>query len=181
MATVVVPKVNFRDDDLGCPESAKCVERAYVVAKDALFVAKANEEWACAWFTGKRTEQVGYLPLKSVQVIRSTEPKLTDWSGVWRYDSNEIKIHADKRGRLHLSGLAIYEVYGPDGEFVTANTGEIQEIVRPNGETLAFGDKSDPSNCAGHMQLISGHLIVTDNMYCGGMNVRFDGIYRKRP
>ena len=183
MATVVAPKANFRQDDVGCPESATCIEKAYVIAKDALLIAKAkaNEDWVCAWFFGKKNEHVGYLPSKSVQVIRSVVPKLSDWSGAWRNEPNEITIRADNRGRLHLSGKAIYEVYDSDGKFITANTGEIDEIAKPSGHALIFGDDSHPYTCAGHMQLVTGHLVVTDNMSCGGLNVRFDGIYRKRP
>ncbi|QQA76110.1 hypothetical protein [Pectobacterium parmentieri] len=56
--------------------------------------------------------------------------------------------------------------------------GSISASAKPTGNRLQWSDSSEGFECSGVMQLINGYLIVEDNGQCGGMNVRFNDIYR---
>ncbi len=49
----------------------------------------------------------------------------------------------------------------------------------PKGYTVVFAGK-DPADCRVTLTLLPPFLLAGDNMNCGGMNVSFTGVYRKR-
>ena len=168
-------RLHFRDDMKGCPDSAQCFQKAYLVAGDKLLVSESTDDWTCGWFFGKKREFVGWLPTRHLE-ISPVEPvhPLGDWAGIWSssWDSGEITIEL-KDGELEVSGNAYW--YGLGGN---ANEGSIGGKGTPVGDLLTLDDSY---SCTVRMRLVSSYLIVTDNGHCGGMNVRFDGIYRRSP
>lgn len=180
LARIVVPKVNFRDDVKGCPESESCIRKGYVVAGDTVVVSKTNAEWVCATFVGDKATSRGYLPANSVRIVPTKSPPKGDWVGVWGYFGNTIQIRETDGGRLHVVGHAIYPVYGPEGEYRWDNEGDFEADLSPDADKLVL-TTDEKYGCEVQMQLIAGNLFVSDNSFCGGMNVRFDGVYRKAP
>jgi hypothetical protein len=68
------------------------------------------------------------------------------------------------------------------------NLGEIDAAFAPTGPALAFTmgtdatlpvTAGDTSDCKVWMRRLGSFLIVDDNMNCGGMNVRFTGVYSR--
>jgi hypothetical protein len=68
------------------------------------------------------------------------------------------------------------------------NIGEISAELQPAGDALAFTmgtdetlafDKGDEYDCRVRLRRLVDYLLITDNGNCGGMNVRFDGVYRR--
>ena len=49
----------------------------------------------------------------------------------------------------------------------------------PQGNHVVFAGK-DTDDCEVKLTLLPPFLAVTDNLNCGGYNVTFTGIYRKR-
>lgn len=60
------------------------------------------------------------------------------------------------------------------------HTGELDQEAKPSAERMSFGDGPDELDCQVTMQLVGTWLVVGDNLYCGGANVSFSGIYQKR-
>jgi hypothetical protein len=57
------------------------------------------------------------------------------------------------------------------------HTGVVNGSARPEGNVLVVEDDI----CRATLRLVGDYLVVSDNSDCGGMNVRFDGVYRRRP
>ena len=56
------------------------------------------------------------------------------------------------------------------------HVGEVHAEAAPAGNVLALRD--DP--CALTLRLVGHYLVAADNGECGGANVRFDGVYRRK-
>ncbi|MCA1633634.1 MAG: hypothetical protein LC802_07935 [Acidobacteria bacterium] len=48
--------------------------------------------------------------------------------------------------------------------------------ARPAGNVLTVEEDS----CRVTLRLVGDYLVASDNSECGGMNVRFDGVYRRK-
>jgi hypothetical protein len=74
-----------------------------------------------------------------------------------------------KRGAVNIGSL--------DGEAV-AESGRLSFGMGENG-ALPY-DKADAYDCRVQMRRMGSYLLVKDNNMCGGHNVTFTGIYRRR-
>ena len=167
-------RLHFRGDGEGCPDSAQCIRKAYLVAGDKLIVSKSANGWTCGLFFGKKREFVGWLPTRNLE-ISPVKPsyRLGDWAGIWAVGYGEIRI--EPKGRdLEVSGETLGHCretpYG-----AMCNEGGFGGKAAPAGDLLTISGDS----CTVQMRLVSNYLIVTDNKHCGGMNVSFDGVYRR--
>ena len=52
--------------------------------------------------------------------------------------------------------------------------------AKPSGDTMKLADEPERGSCEVDMQLVGSFLIVGDNLNCGGANVSFSGVYRKK-
>lgn len=173
------PQVHFRDDDQGCPENQKCIQKAFVVTGDKVLVGKEAEGWSCVWYFGKKHEFVGYVPSNNLRSIVTQPPSTHDWEGVWKpIGDGEIAIHPAKQG-LSVQGKAMWHG-GLDSEGnQIVNLGDFDGEGEPDGTRLSITDGDGDTACVVQMRLVGENLIATDNHNCGGMNVTFDGVYRK--
>lgn len=172
-------RVYFYGDDDDCPKpDAKCRQKTYVVGGDALLVSRNFGDWACAWYTtAKGGDTVGWIPSKQLSITEvDTNPPLARWLGAWELyrDSLDIKRGA-KAGRLRVEGHATWQGVNPGNVHV----GEINAEAAPAGNTLAL-DEGD-GVCKMTLRLIGDFLVADDNGDCGGVNVSFDGVYRRKP
>lgn len=90
------------------------------------------------------------------------------FTGKWCYERNDITITKAPGNQYKVEGIAI----GPGD---APATGDIEFTAAPVGNTLY--DLSDI--CSVVLVLNNGALHVADNHGCSGMNVRFNGIYRR--
>jgi len=165
----------FYGEDEGCPApGAKCVRKAYVVAGDALVVSRAFGEYACAWFRPARGyETVGWLRADQLELAEAdANPPASRWLGEWVMHENGFTIRRDaKAGVLRVEGSATWHGVGDN-----VHVGEVNASAAPAGNTLTLEDDI----CTITLRLVGDFIVADDNGECGGVNVTFDGVYRKK-
>jgi hypothetical protein len=187
----------------GCPNAhAACAERAFLVPGDPVVVIGTTGAYACAAFTSRAPgarPSSGWLPSAALVPVpaprRAEQQADDDWLGDWRYGSQQrIRIRHRLDGRMALDGDATFGADDPARVRRGAvNTGDFSAIVAPARGYLGFlvGDKGealpydaqrakDETLCGLRMWRTGPYLVVADNLLCGGNNVTFTGIYRRR-
>lgn len=165
----------------GCPTQGEpaCRQRSYVVGGDTLVTGRMHGAYRCAFFPNKVGGSAGWVDADRLQVVpTSTTPALRDWAGDWTDGDNTLHLRV-RDGALVATGEAFWpsarptpqRPYGP-------NLGQIDAVARPRGATVDFTD-SDDAGCTLQARWLGDYLIVSDNSECGGMNVRFNGVYRR--
>lgn len=186
-----VPFVKDASQDPACPSTAAaCREAAYLVSGNVVVVGAALGDYACATYVGaKGATRTGWLPQSALAA--STAPVgLDDWAGTWTNDAEASIVTRRKSEVVALEGSATYGTLDPDRVRRGAiNSGEFSADVRPRGAMVGFtqGDNGalpyesgDEFACRVRMKIAPPFLIVEDNGACGGMNVSFTGLYRRR-
>lgn len=178
-----IKRLYFYRDDENCPgNEATCKSRNYVVAGDELIISKTVNGWACAWFHGKRHETVGWVRGDDLQFsgAETAVRPLADWAGAWsmHQDGSEI-ILTPKEDRLQVSGNAVWLGTVLDDGTRVAHTGELDGEMTPSGTKARLGSPEKEYECVADFTLLGRYLVVTDNTNCGGINVRFDGVYTR--
>ena len=105
------------------------------------------------------------------------------WSGeyqrLWRGKKDPNAAHLSmlglKTGRVLIAGTALWQ--GPNASIGQVNTGDMSGIAAEQtaGKTLLF----DGDGCTAQLQLDGDRITVTGESGCGGLNVTFDGQYRR--
>lgn len=177
-------KIHFRDDVEACPDKASCMQKAYLVNGDKLLIAQKHENWVCGWYFGKTREFVGWLPAKNIKAITPVKlPSQQDWLGTWKpiAGENEIRIRrATTKGTLAVDGDATWLGGETASGDRVIHVGEFEGTATPSGAGLTIGNPKEEYDCVVNMRLVSGNLIVSDNNQCGGMNVSFSDVYRRK-
>ena len=171
-------RVYFYGDDDDCPKpDAKCRQKAYVVPGDALLVSRTFGDWVCAWYQpAKGHETVGWVAAKQLSVTEPEKnPPLASWLGEWEFYSDSLNIkRGAKAGRLRVEGEAFWHGANPEN----IHTGGVSAEAAPAGNTLMIDEGDDI--CKMTLRLVGDYLIADDNGECGGANVTFDGVYRRK-
>lgn len=163
----------FHGDEEGCP-GPKCRTKAYVIPGDELIVSRSFGDWLCAWYQpSKGSETVGWIPSHQLSVAETLEsPPQSAWLGRWEFYYQTLDISRDaKTGLLRVEGEAFWKGLGDN-----IHMGAVNGNARPEGNLLVVEDDI----CRVTLRLVGASLVVTDNSDCGGVNVRFDGVYRKK-
>lgn len=191
LASVSVPKVNFvanESEKAGCPSAdAKCQKKAFVVTDNVVLIdnSTAKTGHVCSAYVGKTGRETdGWLPVASLKPVATPAP---DWFGKWKRDTSaNIEIKRKSASKADVEGDAMWQ-----GQSGVPNVGEISATIDPRQSVQGFGTasdeqtltaygKGDPQACAAIFKQLGPYLFASDNMYCGGMNVTFGGIYVKR-
>ena len=164
------------DDAPGCPaQTTKCRANTTSVAAGAeLLTGHRLGAYVCAFDPVK--DNAGYVEsarLKPLPVDAS--PPLKAWVGAWRQYDDKIELTA-KGASLVVSG----EAYWPSAHAANANEGDLSGTATPKGAVVVFADSSDPDACRATLRLVGDVLVAADNQNCGGMNVSFSGVYRRK-
>ncbi len=184
--------------DANCDAGAKgleaCRRKAFVQPGDVVLLGDVYDTTACATFvnkTGRGTS--GIIKGNTVQPVRSADQS-TKRAFVGRWVREEAEISVTPKGAaLAFKGEATYG--GKDPQRVArgaVNSGNIDFTADPASNRLSVGlsgtdgataipkDKAAATDCQLDMIALGPYLVVRDNMQCGGMNVSFTGIYRKK-
>ncbi len=168
----------FHHDMNGCPTAAdRCREGRYVVPGDEVIIGKRRGEFACAYFVPSDTAgwiRIGTLALKRVDPM----PETGKWIGRWDdvYDVNTIDIAAAPDGGLSIDGTAYWPGRPGTADYPATHMGDIGgQLVRLGNRARYDGEFS----CRIDFTLLGPYLLAGDNGECGGMNVRFSGVYRR--
>ena len=171
-------RVYFYREEEGCPgPAAKCRQKAYLVPGDEVVTSRTFGDWVCAWYQPARgTETVGWLAADRLDAVATVEDApLASWLGTWSFYDNSLRLSRGRRvDVLSVSGDATWQGVNPGNVHV----GELSGQGTPAGNVLKLGE--DPEDCQATLRLVGTYLLVSDNKQCGGLNVTFDGVYRKK-
>jgi hypothetical protein len=167
-------RIHFYNDDEGCPApEVKCRTKRYLITGDRVLVSRRYGSWICGWYQkGKGSETVGWLQAdKLLMPAPSAPPALKDWVGLWRYDGKTLTIRRDRKaGFLKVKGYAVWE-----GTRANAHVGGVEATAQPLSDELVLVEEE----CRVLLRLVGDYLVARDNSGCGGVNVRFDGVFRR--
>ena len=167
------------DEKEDCPKSAGCRTKTYLVEGDVVVVNRKRDRFACAWYTPpKGSPTVGWIETSDLhfgEMLVDVSPEA--WAGEWTFGKSSIEFTpAAEKGFLNVSGNATWEGIGAN-----VHVGEIEGTYSPKDGLIEYSEGNDEYDCRMTMRLLGTHLIVADNLQCGGVNVTFSGVYKKTP
>ncbi len=183
LATIIGKKSKrvyfYGDEREDCPNGKNCRLKSYVIPKDEIIVSRVLDGYACAWFQPKKSAAtVGWIRVENLKWSATNEnPEAKAWLGDWRFYDNSVLISkSETPGLFDIKGNAFWKGYGDN-----IHVGELDHKAQPTGNILKIG-KNDTGeyDCKVSMQLVGKYLIVSDNLNCGGANVTFSGVYRRK-
>jgi hypothetical protein len=178
-------RVHFFRSSATCPEGAapECSDKAYLVPKDTVAVAKHRAGFACAWYQRKNVNDriVGWLPAAALEESAPpSAPPLSAWVSEWsRFvtlgNEARLTITLEPDGRsLRVTGEA--EWMSTTTKDAVPNLGGVSGVGRPEGNRLIIQDEG--GDCGLELFLLdTGALFAREHHHCGGMNVTFEGLY----
>ena len=168
-------QIHFVSDNDGCPiADAKCRMKSYLITGNQVIVSRRYGSWVCSWYQPlKGSETVAWPPVASLVISEPrASPALEKWIGQWTYGDQSLNIRRDsKAGFLMVKGDAIWRGTGNNVHEGSVGAGSL-----PQGNKLVVTEEE----CRVTLKLVGDYLVASDNSECGGMNVRFNGVYRKR-
>lgn len=192
------PRLHFvknHADDARCPSTAaECRRKAYLVASDRVVVAAATDDgrFVCAGYVGKAGRLTsGWLMVDALDAADVADPVVADWAGQWRRDDEaELQIEALAGGLIAVSGDATWGAGDPERvERGGVHIGQIEHtelavtaavLHLESGVGAVRPEHADEYSCVLSLQRIGEVLLARDSGHCGGMNVRFDGVYLRQ-
>ena len=155
----------------GCLMAKDC-RPAKLAAGEALMPYNSDGDWTCAYLQQRDGAGPGWVRPQDIRAVPADPaPPLDAWSGTWVNRGDHIRIVASKAsGKLHLEGDAKWH-----GIADVVHYGKFAGAATPVGNHLHFVD--DP--CIVDLTLIGKFLVANDNNQCGGMNVRFLGLWTR--
>ena len=175
---VGTPRLYLLRDLEGCPEKgeAACRQRSYVVSGDTVVTGRDLGPYRCAFFPNKVGGSAGWVDRSKLQPVPQVTPTLQGWAGDWKDGDNGLQIRV-RGSQLQVEGDAYWPSANPSLEERPGgpHIGAVNASATPRGSQVDFVEDT----CSVHAQLLGDMLVVSDNSECGGMNVRFDGVYRR--
>jgi len=170
LAEVIRPTTGY----WGC-ESPKSCMPTKLAAGDVVMPYHTDGDWTCSYIQQRSGAGPGWVKAVDLREVHADlAPPLVSWFGTWTNGLGRIRIApSEAAGRLHLT--AENEWHGV-GDVV--HTGDFEGDASPSGNRLHFVE-SGPDSCTVDFTLIGRYLVVSDNQLCGGMNVRFWGVWRR--
>jgi hypothetical protein len=172
----------LRSDTAPCPDdSTACRGQSYVVPGDTVLTGTSRGGFVCAFYPGKRGGSAGYVRQTEIAAQPAeANPALSAWAGNWADGDDTISLRV-RGSQLAATGNAYWPSADPSLKERPGgpNLGEMSGTAAPNGNTVVFAGK-DADDCRVQLTLLPPYLLASDNSNCGGANVRFDGVYRKK-
>ncbi len=151
------------------PRNSDCLAHSPIAADSAPFELLMQEDgWSCVERSGPGTMWVRSKNVKSV--VPDSQPSLAAWIGHWVQGDGYIDISSGDGRRVKIQGQNDWRGIGG-----VVHTGQISFHVAPTTNPLALAD----GGCDVTMILAGDYLLLHDNMGCGGMNVRFQGAWKR--
>jgi hypothetical protein len=173
-------RLNFLGDSDGCPnDGPACRLRTYVLPGDTLLTGRGHGAYVCAFFPNRVGGTAGWVRRDRLTALPTAPPPLEAWIGHWEYGDNSIVL--SKHGKaLKVSGEAYWPSANPSPEQRPGgpNVGELEGVTTPKGDRAQLADDY-ADGCKARLVLVGTLLVASDNGACGGMNVSFDGVYRR--
>ena len=168
-------RVHFQDKAAPCQTGARCpwVRAGYVAPGDLVFASAPVHGFRCVYAGSRGRLSAGFVPEVALAPADEGGAITPAWLvGRWANFGDLILVSATKNGRLAAKGEAIWPgrgFAGPPGP----NFGDFEGTPILSGATVVVTS----GDCRVEGRRRGPYLVVSDNEQCGGMNVRFDGIY----
>lgn len=190
-----VPDIYFVKDRTASPDCpsdvAGCQDPRSVSPGDAVLVNKVTGDYACVTVQAPSgTQTTAWLPVWHLAVIARSVPGPDDWEGEWVAPEKSITIRLTPSGDLSLAGSATWGADDPDRMARGGpHIGEFEAKLQPAGAILSFTqglnatlpyDKGDATDCRVQLLRRGPYLVARDDGACGGANVTFTGMYRRK-
>lgn len=139
-----------------------------------LVVSRAEGDWTCGYLTSRKGAAQVWLRSADIRLLTfDPNPPLTAWTGTWVQGENRIRIQNAKiPGKLSLGGEAYWHGFGDN-----VHDGAFAAEASPAGSHLHLEDDL----CQIDLALWGKYVLASDNNMCGGMNVRFWGVWKRAP
>lgn len=171
------------------PDRGECEKGSPILSQQPVQVLFAQGDWTCVDIGGRGFGGQWVQSSKLHAIASDPEPPFVEWVGTWwplgvKRERGTDRLVIEKTAvidTLKVHGNAYWYGAIVDGNPVT-HFGGVDGESKPQGNYLRIGqlDKTGhPDGCKVEMRLIGEYLMVADNSQCGGMNVRFWGLYRK--
>jgi hypothetical protein len=153
----------------GCPQAGELCALAgsHADASEELLINSELPGFFCAYRPANGDG--GWVAKRDIAVEPqqpTARPPVAAWTGQWRDDDDRIRI--SRRGEvLTFEGHA---------SWAGQNFGSFGGTATPNGAMASVADDA----CTVTMRLLGPYLVARDNAECGGMNVSFTGVYKRR-
>jgi len=172
LAEVVRPATAY----YACGAGKKCLT-LQLRPSDTVVIGRPEGEWTCGYVTTSRGAAPGWVRSQDVRPLAADpNPPLSAWLGEWHQGENRITIKkASNPDKLSLDGQAYWR-----GSRDNVHDGSISGESAPQGNKLHYAEDGADS-CTVDFALISNYLLANDNNKCGGMNVRFWGVWHRAP
>ena len=167
----------YGDERADCPNNKNCRLKSYLIPKNEVLVSRKLGKFACVWFQpNKGSETVGWIPLQNLEFLNLLQ-SFDEITGNWNFYDNQIKIAKTAKSSVYkITGDATWKGLGDN-----VHIGELDGEAKIVGNDLKYGaEETDEYACKVTMRLVGKYLIVSDNLNCGGANVTFSGVYRRK-
>jgi hypothetical protein len=191
VTSAIGPRVHFYRGDQRCGPGMKgCRISSYVIPRDTVAVSHSYNGFVCANYTPERPGPIGivaWLPAKALEPVPIRPQPLNSWSGDWVANWAHLKIEVVGAGRLQVEGRAMWSPTPWKISDSYLHTGELEGRLFLEGRrahAVWEGDRTlpydpDRDGCGLEVWRLNEFLLATDNWNCGGVNVSFQGLYRR--
>lgn len=173
------PKVDVLGDANGCPgPDAGCRDGSSLAAGESVLTGQRFGDYVCVFRPDNEGGEAGYVLAGRVAQQTLKTPVARDWLGVWRDGDNELRL-ASAKGSIKVAGRAWWPFRKPPKGAGGPNEGSVNGEAKPEARRLVVTD-TDDDDCVLTLTLVGSYMMASDTGYCGGNNVRFNGVFRKR-
>jgi hypothetical protein len=160
----------------GCTAGKNCLPST-LKPGDPLVVNRTEGDWTCGYLVARKGSAQGWVRSGDIRLIAfDPNPPLDAWLGEWRQGKNHISMLPSKTaGKLALEGEAYWI-----GTNHNEHSGEISGEASPVGNQLRYSE-GEGEGCKVDFALWGKYLLANDNNMCGGLNVRFWGVWKHEP
>lgn len=160
----------------GCSASEKTCSPTSLAPGDPILVYQESGDWTCGYISQADGSGPGWVRSKDIRLVKVDEnPPLDAWLGTWKYFDDKLSIKKGKTaGTLALDGEATWH-----GSAGNVHVGDINGEAAPTGNRMHYQDGTDQDSCIVDFTLLGKYLMLNDNANCGGMNVRFWGLWKR--
>jgi len=188
-------RVYFLKEGGNCPAAGTaCARRAFLLPGDVVVALRSEGDYVDAVFTGGpphfRSTR-GWLPKNVLAPEPTPAADAAAWSGDWVSGDDDITVKPSAGGRIQVDGSAVWGENDPArtarggpnlGYFDTTLVPAAMVTFSPadNGGPAKLNPPANADGCVLTMWLLGPYLTVSDNGQCGGANVTFSNLYRRR-
>jgi hypothetical protein len=151
------------------PRNSDCLAHSPIAADSGPFELLMQEDgWSCVERSGPGTIWVRSENINPI--VPEPQPSVAAWIGHWVQGDGYINISSNDGRHVRIEGEDDWRGVGD-----VVHTGRISFEVAPTKNPLALTD----GVCDVTMTLVGDYLLLHDNMGCGGLNVRFQGSWKR--